>query len=152
MFLKLNKGPLVTSDSADALSRVSESSVWLANFTSDRTRYTYKMTVSHFAAAMGFSSEDDWCRVKPSHVIAWRELMKESGQSDRTIQTRLSALSSLFKHLCDKQIVGSNPVQAVKRPQVNSDQVKSVALKNRLASCLMHRQGTSQLASGIELF
>ncbi len=135
--VKYNSGDVSKGDFADILGDVPESSVWLANFTSRQTRRTYKMAILHFVAAMGFDSEDHWHKVKPALVIAWREMMVESGLSDRTIQTRLSALSSLFNHLCEKQIVADNPVRSVRRPQVNSDQVTSVALSRKQAVALL---------------
>jgi len=120
-----------------ALNNVPESSVWLANFTSGRTRRTYRMAILEFAAAMGFKSEDAWREVKPAHVIAWRKSMEGRGMSDRTIHTRVSALSSLFKHLCEKQMVRDNPVRSVRRPQVNSDQVESVVMTKKQAAALL---------------
>jgi len=120
-----------------ALNNVPESSVWLANFTSGRTRRTYRMAILEFAAAMGFQAESDWREVKPAHVIAWRKSMEGRGMRDRTIHTRVSALSSLFKHLCEKQMVRDNPVRSVRRPQVNSDQVESVVMTKKQAAALL---------------
>jgi len=37
--------------------------------------------------------------------------MMKSGASKRTINNRMSALSSLFDHLCEKQILATNPVK-----------------------------------------
>lgn len=53
--------------------------------------------------------------VKPSHVIYWRDSMKERGKSPETIRVRLAALSSLFKYLCTNGTVDGNPVVGIKR-------------------------------------
>ncbi|OED39250.1 hypothetical protein AB833_17155 [Chromatiales bacterium (ex Bugula neritina AB1)] len=50
-------------------------------------------------------------------VLAWREHMIGLELSNNSVANGLSALSSLFKHLCDKQIVQINPVQGIKRPK-----------------------------------
>jgi len=120
-----------------ALNNVPESSVWLANFTSNQTRRTYRMAILEFAAAMGFKGEYEWQEVKPARVIAWRKSMEGRGMSDRTIHARVSALSNLFKHLCEKQMVRDNPVRSVRRPQVNSDQVESVVMTKKQAAALL---------------
>lgn len=44
------------------------------------------------------------------------------------MNNRLSALSSLFKHLCEKQVIAKNPVHGIKRPKVNQTQVKTAAI------------------------
>lgn len=63
--------------------------------------------------------------------------MQQAGKSKRTIHTRLSALSSLFKHLCEKQVVSGNPVRDVKWPQASTDQVASVVLTRTQALRLL---------------
>ena len=86
---------------------------------------------------MKIQSEDDWKTIKPAHAIAWRETMQRGEKSNRTIHTNLSALSSLFKHLCEKQVVRENPVRDVKRPQVATDQVESIVLTREQASKML---------------
>jgi len=127
----------VGKSGADLLAAVPESSVWLANFTSDRTRRTYRLAISEFVTAMEIVDENDWRTIRPAHAIAWREAMHSQGMSKRTIHTRLSALSSLFKHLCEKQVVRENPVRGVKRPKVATDQVASVVLTRKQALRLL---------------
>ncbi len=119
---------LANVSSLDALAGVPESSVWLANFTSECTRRTYRQAITEFVAVMDIQDESDWKKIKPAHAIAWRESMKQHEKSKRTIHTRLSALSSLFKHLCEKQIVSENPVRDIKRPKIDVDRVKSIVL------------------------
>lgn len=128
---------IVKTSRADLLAAVPESSVWLANFTSRRTRDTYRRSIAGFVAAMEIRDESEWKKIKPAHAIAWREAMKQAGKSKRTIHTRMSALSSLFKHLCEKQVVSENPVRDVKRPKVATDQVASVVLTRKQALRLL---------------
>ena len=60
-------------------------------------------------------SPDDLHAVDAGVVLAWREHLTSLELSNSSIANRLSALSSLFKHFCDKQIVQINPVQGIKR-------------------------------------
>lgn len=129
----------------DALVGVPESSVWLANFNSERTRRTYRQAISEFVAVMDIREESDWRKIKPAHAIAWRESMKQQEKSKRTIHTRLSALSSLFKHLCEKQIASENPVRDIKRPRVQTDRVKSIVLTRQQARLMLDAPGKDTL-------
>lgn len=136
---------LARSSRLEALAAVPESSVWLANFESPRTRKTYFTAISDFVNFTGVASEDDWRDIKPAHAIAWREAIRKSGASDRTIHTRLSALSSLFKHLCEKQVVRDNPVRNIKRPKLNTRRVKTPAITKRQARRMLDAPDTSTL-------
>lgn len=101
----------------DVLAAVPVESVWLANFTSTNTRASYRRSVGDFIAVMGIASPDDLYRVSQGHVIAYREHLSASGASRATIANRLSALSSLYRFLADKQLCAMNPVSGVKRPK-----------------------------------
>ena len=94
-----------------------ETAWWLQNFVSDRTRNTYKKAVQDFGGFAELESVEDLYDVDSTTVLAWREHLIGSGLSNNSVANRLSALSSLFKHLCDKQIVQTNPVQGIKRPK-----------------------------------
>ncbi len=113
---------------AELLAQVPEEGVWLANFPSPRTRATYRNAVAEFVAFLGLSSPDQLYGLEQAHVIAWREELIKHGASARTIASRLSALSSLYKHLCEKQLCAENPVAGVKRPKVTAQTVETAAL------------------------
>ncbi len=102
------------------LSKISAEKVWLANFTSNNTREAYKRAVVEFIAFHGIKSPEQLFAAQQAHVIAWRDNMKSFGWSKTTIATRLSALSSLFKFLADKQLCPINPVSGVKRPKTGN--------------------------------
>jgi site-specific recombinase XerD len=54
-----------------------------------------------------------------------------------TIRNRLSALSSLFEYLCERNAVTHNPVKGVKRPKADNNQGKTPALGNHQARELL---------------
>lgn len=107
---------------------VPESSVWLKNFISGQTRRSYQTAIKDFAVFIGIESEYDLKKINQAHVIAWRDDKLKNGASNRTINAGLSAVSSLFKHLCEKQVVEKNPVDGVKRSRITKDQVEAQAL------------------------
>jgi site-specific recombinase XerD len=109
----------------ETLSLVPESAVWLANFVSRRTRLTYHRAIRDFVSFSGMKSENDWNKINQAHVIAWRQTMAKQNASSRTINTNLSALSSLFKHLCEHQAATKNPVTGIQRSKVNNDRVQT---------------------------
>jgi integrase/recombinase XerD len=86
---------------------------WLANITNLKTRRAYKEDVREFVA---FTALQDYMGLRAagrSHVIAWR---------------KLSALSSLFDYLCERNAVTGNPVDGVKRPMANGNEGSTPAL------------------------
>lgn len=116
------------ADRSRLLIDVPAEAVWLANFTSPRTRRTYRDSIQRFIAFHGFRTADELRTITGAHIIAWRDGMAAKGESPRTIHTRMSALSSLFDCLCDQQLVVGNPVDGIRRPRVSQHQVKSIAL------------------------
>jgi integrase/recombinase XerD len=60
--------------------------------------------------------------VARSHVIAWRKHLESRELSHASIRRRLSALSSLFDYLSERNAVAGNPVDGVKRPMANNNE------------------------------
>ncbi len=112
----------------DSIGAVPESAVWLADKRSPETRRKYKESVAEFCRTFGIESDEDWKKVKPAHAIAYREALIKAGKSERTINAKLSAVSSLFKHLVEKHIVVENPIRDIKRPKVQSNTTKTPAI------------------------
>ena len=60
--------------------------------------------------------------VTRAHVIAWRKSLEARNLSAASIRRKLSALSSLFDYLCERNAVAGNPVDGVKRPMANGNE------------------------------
>jgi len=112
----------------DALSILPEESVWLANFISPQTKRTYSVAVREFIRFHGFETREALYAARPAHLIAWREYLLKSGATAKTVRSRLAAVSSLFKHLCEHQLVPRNPAKGVKRPKTNQQWVEAPVL------------------------
>ncbi len=123
---------------SDPLAALPEEAVWLANFVSPRTKRTYQAAVQGFIAFHGLRSSGELRAIGPSHLIAWREHLIQVGARPRTVQNRLAAVSSLFRHLCERQVAARNPVTGVQRPRVNASRVEAAVLTPEQVRRLLH--------------
>ncbi len=110
---------------------------WLANITNLKTRRAYKLDVSEFSAFTGLTEPAQIRTVTRAHVIAWRKDMETRSLSPASIRRKLSALSSLFDYLCERNAVGGNPVDGVKRPLANNNEGSTPALGDAQARKLL---------------
>src|SRR5260370_38114829 len=98
---------------------------WPANTTNLKTRRAYKEDVREFIA---FTALQDYMRLRSvgrSHIISWRKDMERRGLAPASIRRKLSALSSLFDYLCERNAVTGNPVDGVKRPMANANEAST---------------------------
>ena len=136
------KNHLVKTDqSFKQLAHIPEESVWLANFTSPATKSTYSVAVREYFKFHGITDQNDLRSSSAVHIISWRDAMIKSGASNRTVNSRISALSSLFDHLCEKQLMSINPTHGLIRPKVQQDQVESPVLTKEQARMILDSPG-----------
>ncbi|MBU1342611.1 MAG: tyrosine-type recombinase/integrase [Proteobacteria bacterium] len=102
-----------------------EELLWKANFNSNNSIETYDKAIHSFLSFIGISSPEELREINHGHVIAFKKYLQDQGNSPRTINNRLSAISSLFNHLIDKQVVKINVAQGIRRMRVNSDRVEA---------------------------
>jgi site-specific recombinase XerD len=110
---------------------------WLANITNSKTRRAYKIDVGEFSAFAGLQGPTQFRVVTRAHVIAWRKDLESRGLSPASIRRKLSALSSLFDYLCERNAVAGNPVDGVKRPAANGNEGSTPALGDAQARKLL---------------
>lgn len=142
------KDELRASDAFRVLSRVRSENRWLANFASQNTRDAYQRAVASFIATIGIASPDELYDVRQAHVLAWRASMEAADLSQATIASRLSALSSLYKHLTDEQLTQANPVTGVRRPKTGNAGIgagKSPTLSKRQVRAMLDAPDTTTL-------
>lgn len=139
---------LAQTDTFAALAKVRAENVWLANFSSQNTRDAYHRAVGSFIATTGITTPDDLYAVKQAHVLVWRASMEDAGLSPASIAARLAALSSLYKHLTDRQLTPSNPVAGVRRPKTGNAGMgagKSPTLSKRQVRAMLDAPDTQKL-------
>jgi integrase/recombinase XerD len=114
---------------------------WLANLTNAKTRHAYKRDVSEFSNFSGLTEPTQLRTVTRAHVIAWRKDMEARALSAASVRRKLSALSSLFDYLCERNAVLVNPVDGVKRPIDGEQQRRQHSGTGRCAGSSMPRLG-----------
>jgi site-specific recombinase XerD len=110
---------------------------WLANITNLKTRRAYKIDVSEFSAFTGLDEPAQLRTVTRAHVIAWRKALEARNLTPASIRRKLSALSSLYDYLCERNAVLGNPVDGVKRPAANGNEGSTPALGDAQARRLL---------------
>jgi hypothetical protein len=69
-----------------------------------------------------------WRAPRMFRGIVQRKNMERRGLAPATVRRKLSALSSLFDYLCERNAVTHNPVDGVKRPMANGNEGSTPAL------------------------
>jgi integrase/recombinase XerD len=112
----------------EKLAEIPEEEIWLAKQKSTRTRRAYRLDVRHFMATLAITTSDELRQVDHRAVIAWEHTMRETEHAaPSTVRRRLSALSSLFKHLVRHGHMTKNPVTEIERPAINRDEGTTLA-------------------------
>ena len=114
--------PVLTPAQYSDLADVPPELEWLANITNLKTRRAYKRDVEEFLAFTGLRAPSELRTAARAHVIAWRKHLEGRALSPASIRRKLSALSSLFDYLCERNAVAGNPVDGVKRPMANNNE------------------------------
>jgi integrase/recombinase XerD len=117
----INSARTLTAEQFAGLSDIPPELEWLANITNAKTRRAYKVDVAEFIAFTNLKDHSAVRTVARAHVIAWRKDMESRSLAPTSIRRKLSALSSLFDYLCERNAVLGNPVDGVKRPASNNN-------------------------------
>ena len=133
--------------SLEALAAIPEEEIWLASQKSARTRRAYKLDVAHFMKTLGITMPEQLRLIDHRAVIAWERIMREEqGAAASTVRRRLSALSSLFKHLVRHGAATRNPVADVARPNINREEGSTLAFSKAQARNLLDAPAEDTLA------
>ena len=131
------RGRKLTAAEFQGLADVPPEAEWFANIQNARTRRAYEGDIKEFVAFVGIRGAGEFRQVTRAHAIAWRKAMEQRGLSGATIRRKLSALASLFDHLCEANSVPFNPLRGVKRPKVESNEGKTPAIGDGQARALL---------------
>ena len=126
--LSIVSGPGLTPAEYQALADVPPEVEWLNNIPNKKTRRYYKQDVAEFFKFTKLRKTTDLRTVARAHVIAWRQELENRHLAPASIRRKLSALSSLFDYLCERNAIHGNPVDGVKRPAANSREGSTPAL------------------------
>lgn len=133
----------LTTDEFQKLADLPAEAEWLKNFDSLHTKRAYKTAIRDFMEFIGIRHMKEFRLITRAHVIDWRDdLSQRIGKGGKvveedTVRHRLSALSSLYDYLCDKNAVAHNPCKGVKRPAATATEGKTPAIADRQARKLL---------------
>ena len=86
---------------------------------------------------LGIARPEEFRLVTRAHIIAWRKVLEARAASPATIRRKLSAIGSLFNHLCEVNAVFLNPVQGVRRPKAETSEGATPAIGDHQARALL---------------
>jgi integrase/recombinase XerD len=109
----------------------------LANITNPKTRRPYRIDVQEFSAFASLGGPAALRSVGRAYVSPGAKTSRPGGLSPSSIRRKLSALSSLFDYLCERNAVSGNPVDGVKRPMANGNEGSTQALGDAPARKLL---------------
>jgi site-specific recombinase XerD len=127
----------LTAPEFQGLTEVPPELEWFANLDNPRTRRAYERDVRDFMGFIGIHEPAEFRTVTRAHLIAWRKDLERRVLARATIRRKLSALSSLFQYLCEKNAVAHNPVDGVKRPTAHVSEGATPALSDAQARTLL---------------
>ncbi len=125
------KARSLTRAQFDDLASVPPEEEWLANITNAKTCRAYKNDVREFIGYTGLKSYTELRSIARSHIIGWRKDLEVRKLKPASIRRKLSALSSLFDYLCERNALAGNPVDGVKRPMANGNEGSTPSLGDR---------------------
>lgn len=122
------------------------------NFESDLTKKSYQIDLLQFFDFIrdNFLDVIQYDAVKRFHIVAFKNWLTNSNFAPKTINRKLSAISSFFDFLAEKDLVTFNPCTSVKRPKqsvihetndLSDSQIKSLLfeLENLKEKSLLHK-------------
>ena len=111
---------------------------WLSNHLSVGTRLIYASSLKEFGQFLlrnrfQFSHPKE---IKPNHIIAYRDWLLSEDNSNKTVNRKISALSSLFKELRHEQVIPLNPAESVRRPPSDIKKIRTSFSDNEIKRLL----------------
>lgn len=148
---RLTETRLLTAEQFQHLANVPPEAEWFANISNAQTRRAYENDVRSFMAFVGIERPEEFRTVTRAHLIAWREQLRPTNENEQkrrqqrggkilspaSVRRKLSALSSLFDYLCEKNAITHNPVDGVERPDEGMDEGKTPAISDAQARALL---------------
>ena len=126
---------------------VNHETLWLKNFLSKQTQQTYRAVFREFCQLGQIASPAALSQVTPAEIIGYRDyLIEVKGMRPRSVRNRLAAISSLFQHLKNAQVVPFNPVEAIQRPKIDPNHGVTPAMATHQAAQLLGTPDTTTLA------
>jgi len=109
---------------------------FLLSYSAKHTRRAYASDLEDWFAFCETMSVDPLAASR-AHVDTWaRSLAEIDGRTPATVARKLSAVSGFFRYALNEDVIGRNPVAAVRRPKVGSDTQSTGLDRDEMASLI----------------
>lgn len=92
---------------------------FFANFKSEHTRKSYRSDIQQFFnfIVLNFTDIKGPGELRRFHMVAYRNYLESLELAPKTINRKLSSVSSYFDFLCEKNLMAHNVLKSIKRPR-----------------------------------
>lgn len=118
---------------------------WLKNYSSVNTRKNYNSYVTNFIRTLQLQEVGDFKKVRQLDVIYFRDKLVQRGESNRSVNVRLSAVKMLFKHLKERGYIEVNPAEQVERMKVDQSVGETPAMTKQQARTFLNTPNTTTI-------
>jgi site-specific recombinase XerD len=109
---------------------------FLLSYSVGHTRRAYATDLAEWFAFCKTMNVDQLAASR-AHVDTWaRTLAEMDGRTPATVARKLTAVSGFYRYAVNEDIIGRNPVAAVRRPRVGSDTQSTGLDRDELASLI----------------
>ena len=109
---------------------------FLLSYSAGHTRRAYATDLAEWFAFCQTMSVDPLAASR-AHVDAWaRKLAELDGRTPATVARKLTAVAGFYRYAVNEDVVGRNPVAAVRRPKVGTDTQSTGLDREELASLI----------------
>jgi site-specific recombinase XerD len=109
---------------------------FLLSYSVGHTRRAYATDLAEWFAFCKTMNVDPLAASR-AHVDTWaRTLAEMDGRTPATVARKLTAVSGFYRYAVNEDIIGRNPVAAVRRPRVGSDTQSTGLDRDELASLI----------------
>ncbi|MGO9584028.1 MAG: tyrosine-type recombinase/integrase [Acidimicrobiales bacterium] len=109
---------------------------FLLSYSVGHTRRAYATDLGEWFSFCNAMSLDS-LEARRAHVDAWaRKLAELDGRTPATVARKLSTLSGFYRYAVNEDLIGRNPVAAVRRPKVGTDTQSTGLDRDELAALI----------------
>ncbi len=124
---------------------------FLLSYPSRHTRRAYATDLGEWFDFCGSISIDPLLASR-AHVDSWaRKLAEIDGRTPATVARKLSAVSGFYRYAVNEDVIGRNPVAAVRRPKVGSDTQSTGLDRDELSALIAAAKATSSRTHALVL-
>lgn len=121
---------------------------WLAGYRVEKTRVAYAHALGVWFDFCARNSVEPLLAIR-AHVDLFMRQLEAQGYADRTVASRISAVSAFYTYLVDEDVLRRSPLRGVKRPKVDRKSPTGWLTRPQVHDLLVGAQGISPMAHAL---